>query len=479
MGNFNQQTVNEYGGVAWAKQVAESMDPGAIETQIQSYQSAASTLSHLQTTLQNVKNNLASSWTGDAADQAQQSFQDSVNHAQLVQDTINQAIIPPLQTAKSAQQAFVTKMASVPNEQTVPSNSVVDDVEGFFGAQTPAQKAQAHNTAARTQAADAINTLSDSYDSSASQLGNVQNEGQLTPSGGDEPFSIGPTNSTTGNGAASGYSNTVNGGGATTKAGYVPPSSTGKSGDVSDPSTSLSGTHTTTTNPPPADTIWGTSPSTTTETTPVPNPTWEDPDPIDTSTGGSYNKSGLITDDPDEGTEISPGGNLGEENLSGGGTRSQSGVFDETGMSDGELTGGTGIGMRGGTSTGDGSSLVGDGAGTSGGVVDEGGTSGTGMAGGMGRGMGMGAEDEELGPSRYSRGRFFDEEDDGSSSSSPLRSVYENATDADGNRVNMMGPGRRGVQEDDEEDERGKRPSYLKEDEFWKNAQRIVPPVIQ
>ena len=479
MGNFNQQSVNEYGGVAWAKQVAESMDPGAIETQIQSYQSAASTLSHLQTTLQNVKNNLASSWTGDAADQAQQSFQDSVNHAQLVQDTINQAIIPPLQTAKSAQQTFVTKMASVPNEQTVPSNSVIDDVEGFFGAQTPAQKAQAHNTAARTQAADAINTLSDSYDSSAGSLSSVSNANIENWSSNSNSFNLGSVGSSTGDGAASGYSNTVNGGGATTKSGYVPPSSTGKSEDVSDPSTSLSGTHTTTTNAPPADTIWGTNPSTNTQTTPVPDPTWGDPDPVDSSTESGYNKSGLITDDPDEGTETGLGSNLGEENLSAGGTRSQSGVFDETGMSDGELTGGTGIGTRGGTSTGDGSSLVGAGEGA-GGVVEGGGTSETGMGGGMGRGMGgMGGEDEELGPSRYSRGRFFDEEDDDSGSSSPVRSVYENATDADGNRVNMMGPGRRGVQDEDEEDERGKRPSYLKEDEFWKNAQRIVPPVIQ
>ena len=97
----------------------------------------------------------------------------------------------------------------------------------------------------------------------------------------------------------------------------------------------------------------------------------------------------------------------------------------------------------------------------------------------MGRGMGgMDSGDEELGSSRYSRGRFFDEEDD-SSGLSPVRSAYEGATDADGNKVNMMAPGRRGAQEDDEEDEREKRPSYLKEDEFWKNAQRIVPPVIQ
>jgi uncharacterized protein YukE len=479
MDSFNQQSVNEYGGVAWAKQVAESMDPGAIETQIQAYRSAASTLSSLQTTLQNVKNNLASSWSGDAADQAQQSFQASVDHVQLVQDTINQTIIPPLQSAQSAQQKFITTMASVPNEQTVPSNSVVDDVEGFFGAQTPAQKAQAHNTAARTQAADAINTLSDGYGSSAGKLSSVNNDNIENWSSSTHAFNLGPVGSSTGDGAASGYSETVNGGGATTKAGYVPPPSTGKAGAISDPTTTLSGTHTTTTSPPPAGTIWGTDPSTTTKTTPVPDPIWGNPDPIDTSTGGGYNKSGLITDDPDEGTETGLGSGLGEENLSGGGARSQSGVFDETGMSDGELTGGTGIGMRGGTSTGDGSSLVDGGEGASGGVLEGGDTAETGMAGGMGRGMGMGADDEELGPSRYSRGRFFDEEDNDDGSSSPVRSVYENATDADGNRVNMMGPGRRGVQEDDEEDERGKRPSYLKEDEFWKNAQRIVPPVIQ
>jgi hypothetical protein len=99
----------------------------------------------------------------------------------------------------------------------------------------------------------------------------------------------------------------------------------------------------------------------------------------------------------------------------------------------------------------------------------------------MGRGGGIGGDEEDLGSSRYSRGRYLGV-DDGEQSrpSSSVRSVYEDATDADGNKVNMMGPGRRSATAgDDEEDERGKRPSYLKEDEFWNNAQRIVPPVIQ
>ena len=479
MDSFNQQKVNEYGGVAWAKQVAGSMDPGAIDSQIQGYQQAAGTLSTLQTTLQNVKNNLAASWSGDAADQAQQSFQASVNHAQLVQDTINQSIIPPLQSAKAAQTKFISTVSSIPDEQTVPSNSWVDDVEGFFGAQTPAQKAQAHNTAAQTQAADAINTLSDGYGTSAGQLSTVNDSSKENLSSDGPAYDLGSMPSSSGDGAASNYSQNVNGGGSTNKAGYVPSTSTGNAGNVSDPSTALSSSNTKTPTPVPVP-VWGTGTSSTTTPTPEPDPVWGDPDPINTNSGSNYNKSGLITDDPEEGAGNSFGNSPGEENLNEGGVGSRGGVFDETGMSDGELTGGTGSGLRtGGTSSGDGSSLVGgDSEGASSGGAVEGETSETGMGGGMGRGMGMGAEDEELGSSRYSRGRFFDEEDD-DSSLSPVRSVYEDATDADGNRVNMMAPGRRGVPEDDEEDERQKRPAYLKEDEFWKNAQRIVPPVIQ
>jgi len=485
MGGFNQQTVNDYGGVAWAKQVAESMAPEAIEEQIQGYNSAVTTLGKVQTTLQNIKNNLAASWSGDAADQAQTSFQASVNHAQLVQDTITQSVLPPLQSAKVAQQHYVSTMSSVPDEQTVPSNSWVNDVESFFGSQTPAQKAEAHNTTVRTQAADALNTLSNSYQGSASKLSTVGgSEGHVDP-GSNSAFNLGSVASSSGDGAASSYSENVHGGGSTSKASYVPSGSTGSINSVSDPRTTLAGNSKTSTPTPIPDPIWTTSPSSKNTGTPGPGSILvDDPDPINNNTANdTYNKSGLITDDPDEGAGGGLNDGLSDENIGRGGGGSSNGVFDETGLGDGELTGGTGSGLRGGMSSNDGSSLVGESEGAASGAVggetSETSMGGGGMGRGMGRGMGgMDSGDEELGSSRYSRSRFFDEEDDGSGLS-PVRSAYEGATDADGNKVNMMAPGRRGAQEDDEEDEREKRPPYLKEDEFWKNAQRIVPPVIQ
>jgi hypothetical protein len=58
--------------------------------------------------------------------------------------------------------------------------------------------------------------------------------------------------------------------------------------------------------------------------------------------------------------------------------------------------------------------------------------------------------------------------------------VYEDATDAQGNKLNLLTPARRsGSQVEDDEDERGKRSPHLKEDESWDSAQRIVPPVIR
>jgi hypothetical protein len=489
---FNQQSVNDNGGVAWAKQVAQTMDPGAIDSQIQGYQNAANSLAQVQTTLQNVKNNLAASWSGDAAEQAQQSFQASINHTQQTQETILNSVIPPLQSAKSAQQTFMTNMAKVPNEQTVPSNNFIDDVGSFFGVESPAQKAEVHNAAARTQAADELNTLSSSYETSASQLQAVSptTEGHLTES--TSAFNLGPVETSSGDGAASGYSEGVSTGGTYTGRSVTagaPPSGTVSPGP--DPKTNLSGTGTggggggggTITEPPPGQVGSNPSPN------PFePDPIWGGGGPVE-SDPGYGGGSGLITDEPGGGA--GGGGGLGDGDFEGGsgklGSGSGNGVFDETGMGDGELTGGTGTGLRNGMSNSDGSGLggegdtVGGGSGSGGMADGEGGESGMG-GGSMGRGMGggFGSGDEELASSKYSRGRYIGTtEEDDSPSLSPVRSAFEDATDADGNKVDMMGSGRSGASGEDEEDERGKRPSYLKEDEFWKNAQRIVPPVIQ
>ena len=486
---YNQQSVNDNGGVAWAKQVAQTMDPGAIDSQIQGYQKAAASLAQVQTTLQNVKNNLAASWSGAAAEQAQQSFQASINHTQQTQDTILQAVIPPLQSAKSAQQTFMTNMNKVPNEQTVPSNSIVDDVGSFFGVASPAQKAEAHNVGVRTQAADALNTLSDSYESSAAKLQAVSSvtEGHLQPTESTGAFNLGPVESSSGDGAATSYSEGISSGTYASRSEYTgSPSGTITPGP--DAKTTLSGTGDTggggtITVPPPSQV----------GTTPPPNPSPFEPDPIWGGSGpvesdpGYGGGSGLITDEPGGGPgESAGGGGLGDGEYDGGSGKlgGNSGVFDETGMGDGELTGGTGTGLRSGMSSSDGTGLGGDGdaVGGSGGMAEgEGGESVMG-GGGMGRGMGggLGSGDDELASSKYSRGRYIGvTEEDDNPSLSPVRSAFEGATDADGNKVDMMGSGRSGASGDDEEDERGKRPSYLKEDEFWKNAQRIVPPVIQ
>jgi uncharacterized protein YukE len=471
MGGFSEQSVNSNGGVAWAKQVAENMDPSAIDAQIQSYQQAAGQLQKVQTTLQNVKNNLAASWTGDASTQAQTSFQASIDHSVQTQETINQTVIPPLQNAKSAQVEFVNTMQGIQSEKTVPSNSISDEASNFFfGTPLPSQVAEAHNTAVRTETANALNKLSTSYDQSASEMTKGVNGGSTGPEGSGPSYSTGTISGTSGDGLAGAYGETV-GGGATTKAGYVPaPEGPHPGATIGDPSP--------TPTPTPTPDPFGGPPG---GPAPVTDPFPVEPTPDPAPVGGG---AGLITDEPTGGGGTGEGegvlgDGLGEDG--GGGFGSGSGVFGENGFSDGQLTGGTGTGAKVGSMSGS----DGDGAGESSGGAVIGGDGESpesmGAMGGRG-GMGGGGSDEELASSStYSRGRYFDgdPDEDQRPSVSSVRSAFEDATDGDGNKVNMMGGRRGSARDEDEEEERGKRPAYLKEDEFWNNAQRIVPPVIQ
>jgi len=465
MGGFNQQSVDSNGGVAWVRQVADNMDYSGLDGQIQSYQQAASQLQKVQATLQNVKNNLAASWTGDAADQAQASFQGSIDQATQAHDTI-QAVVQPLQSAKAAQVEFVNTVKGIQNEKTVPSNSVTDEASHFvFGTPLPSQVAQSHNTAVRTEAANALNKLSNSYEQSASDMHLAVSGGRTGGEGGaayDPEVSGGGS----GDGLAAGYSERV-GGGQTVEAGFVPtPGGGNPGGTVGNPSPT--GTASATLEPVPV---------------PVGTPGEGEPFPIESEPELSPVGGGaeLITDElGGTGGGESPVGNvLEEENR---GINSKAGVFDEHGFSDGELTGGRGTGTKVRSMVGldeeEGS------AGSRGGVFGEeeveNPQSMSGMGGGRGRG-GMGGEGEEELSSKYSRGRYFDGEmEEGERSSrSPVRSAFENATDGEGNKVDMMGGRRSSGAGEDEEEERGKRPKYLTEDEFWGNAQRVVPPVIQ
>lgn len=471
MGGFDEQSVGTNGGVAWAKQVAQSMYPDALDTQIQNYQQAAGQLRNVQATLQNVKNNLAASWMGDAADQAQASFQTSIDQAVTAHDTI-QAVVPPLQNAKAAQTEFVSTMNGIPNEKPVPSNSLGDEASNFFfGTPLPSQVAEQHNTAVRGQTASALNKLSSSYESSANQMNVVATGGPTGSTGGTNYVpEVGAAAS--GNGLASGYNESV-AGGATYKAGLVSDGA-GPGAGIADPSappTAVSGLE-----PVPMPVGGGGS-------DPIEFPVEPEPEP--TPIGGG---TGLITDEPPIDGEAGPG--LPGETMEGEGEvgfGSKAGVFDEHGFSDGQLTGGRGSGS--GTKLRN--AALGDGeeevhAGRGGGVIGEGeGESSESMMGGAGRGGrggGLGGEEEESSTSsKYSRGRFFDGEAEMRErpARSSVRSVFENATDGEGNKVDMMGGRRGSMGGEDEEEERAKRPKYLTEDEFWDGAQRVVPPLIQ
>ncbi len=113
-------------------------------------------------------------------------------------------------------------------------------------------------------------------------------------------------------------------------------------------------------------------------------------------------------------------------------------------------------------------------------------------------------EEEQFGTSKYSRGRFFGGEEPGEAderwvqpsvggnesllvkegkagaNTGRVRSAYDGATDAEGNPLHMLRGGGARIGGRGQDDERGERPEYLKEDsESWQSAQRVAPPVIE
>jgi hypothetical protein len=195
---------------------------------------------------------------------------------------------------------------------------------------------------------------------------------------------------------------------------------------------------------------------------------------------------------------------------------STSSLFGEDGL---ESTTGAGAGYGStsayGSASGSGSAAgltEDDAVGVGAGGIGEGSTSGmqnmAGMRGGMGRGGGGAGAGDDSYNSQYSRGQYLSDEegagfatqdwqspaiggdesllipsqvDDAAGASGQVTSVYDGATDAQGRPMSGgMGMGGRRIQSgDDEEEERGRRPAYLKEDaEWWQSGQQYNPPVV-
>jgi hypothetical protein len=343
-----------------------------------------------------------------------------------------------------------------------------------------------------------INSLSNSYDSAATNLttiGTSQDHG-FTPTSPPSTgtYNLGAGSYGTGSSGAATYSSTVKTG---IRAANTP--SVGRSGAVTngvfeDEHTSLQDVALT-----PPDTI-GMDPETGPYTGNVTGPTTS---PFIGNIGGPFSGSangggdfGLTGDDG----LLGDGGIPGESNyLSGRSNLGSSGVFGEDGFNSSgpNANGGSSLGNGPAEDEGAGAGAIGEGQGQSG-------TQG-GMGGARRGGAGGGGEEEELGSSRYSRGRYFGGEEPGSGrgewvqpsvggdeslivgagarGSEPGRvtSAYDGATDAEGNPLRQrMGFGGRRGGSSNEDDERGERPDYLKEDpEWWKSAQKTAPPVIE
>lgn len=493
---FDQSSIQQYGGVEWAKQQIEALDPSAIQSQIDGYKQVSTSLNQIVQTLNTSNASLQSAWQGDAATAATQSFTETSNHAQNVVTTVTNTITQ-LNQAKTAAETAQASMSKVPNEKTVPSgNWFTDGVSDLFTGTDPVKQAQQHNTAARTQAADVLNQLSSSYDNAATNLTSISGTsegGGFTPTGPSttpSSYNLGAGSYGGGTGAARGYNSST----GTAHAGSAPTvnnRSGGVTNGVFEDGTSIAGLA-----PFPTETVIP-GPETGPTTNPVGTPT--DPifgvggpiaEPIGQSGIGGIGEPGGMFGD---------GGAEGPNNLSGRSKLGSSNVFGEEGFGEGGSTAGRSSGLGG--------SPAAEGEGVGAGAAGEGqGQSGMRGMGGGRRGAGGGAgEEEELGSSKYSRGRYFGGEEPGSgreewvqpsvggdeslivrngprgSGTGRVTSAYDGATDADGNPLGRrMGFGGRRAGSSDEDEERGERPAYLKEDpEWWKSAQKVAPPVIE
>lgn len=455
------------GGVAWAKQVAASVDPGAVGYQIAAYQQAASQIAYAQKVLKNTQGNLDSSWTGEAAAAAQQTFQGAINHAQLVQDTINQDIVPRLQTVQQAQYDFIDAMASVPDEKPLTRDALLyEGTKSFVTYPTnfSGRVLVEHNTAARTQAAAALTKLTGTYSGAAAQLSGLTAGSRFSGTAQDNTstFDLGQASSSAGNGAASRYRQKAR-------------SSTSASGARSNPAVNTSPGRTATTGGGTRLASSGRADSNPLAGIPAPSPVSVGTQPTEILPVGSQ-------------LPVTGGYSRGNDPVAGGeGARGGATEFG-SGSSDGLTTGGTGTGRRtqsGTLGNNDGESLIERGSqpigesasadavesSSRGGLVSEGASA----LGGLG--PGSGATGRTSSSSRYGRGRYFDEPADEDAPMPAVRSVFEDATDGQGNSLNLLS--RRSALGRDDRDERGKRPSNLKEDGSWDSAQRIVPPVIE
>ncbi|HEV2635940.1 MAG TPA: hypothetical protein VGX23_12375 [Actinocrinis sp.] len=468
---YTAADVANNGGVAWVRSMAASMDPKAIDSQIQGYAAAQSVLQNAAASTTAGQNKLLQAWQGAAAQAAQEKFTTTANLHTATADTIQQVMIG-LSYTSSGMGSFIQTVLGpnhqpgnvpdpsqgIPMEKPVPllTDQQVNALTSppLTGSTTAFNPFQAHqdavtqNLKVRQQAADALNELASSYSTAQTYFTAVaQPQIDTGPQVNNTAFNLGPTPTNSPKKTGSVHVPAVHG---SSSAGSSAPISTPGSGGIAlsgGGTTSLQGGAPTLSFPPP------TAPTVPTAPVIGGNPSGIVPG------GGSGtaigNPSvGVFTGDSDGAgnTPIPPKGGFEDTIRSGATSR---GLGTGSGISDGTVTVKPFDGAPGFGQAGTGSSSSSETSETPGVLTDDGsrGTSSGmpmmgGMGGGMGRASGGDSGDGESGrrSSRLTRGQFFDTEEEDWQLPQPS-SVYEGATDQDGNPIEAYQTGWQRIRE--------------------------------
>jgi WXG100 family type VII secretion target len=171
------------------KQIMSTADPTGIRNTASGFKSVSSSLDQVITTLQNSQTQLKSSWQGDAADAANQTFDNVITQAQQTKQ-VSDAMAEHLPTLANQVESAQKQVSQIPEPQK--PSGFFSDVESFFGDDGGYSAAK---QAAANKALGVINETDTKYQQSTSFMND------LSGSSGSESFTPSSGGSASANGA--------------------------------------------------------------------------------------------------------------------------------------------------------------------------------------------------------------------------------------------------------------------------------------
>lgn len=186
--------VRSLGGVAWAKQAGDEFShvSGFVQRMIDGYTASHRELSAIQNHVLDFRTQLASAWSGDAADAANHTFTRVANDAGNVCANI-EAAITQLTAVQHAAATAASRLAALPDELPAPHVSFPQQAAIDLGLiPDPRVTVESHNAAACTEAAESLNDLNDSYHRIAETISELTEESRnfFTTYSEGQPFEL-------------------------------------------------------------------------------------------------------------------------------------------------------------------------------------------------------------------------------------------------------------------------------------------------